>query len=102
VEEHRSFKFNDICLASWKQDTIQYLIVQSSYSNQAYCMSYQIEENVIVRNDTSNCMFEEHTNNNIVYTGKYMGPCSSSNHNRFCLIPILVLLLFFYAKRDIR
>ncbi|CAF1173254.1 unnamed protein product [Didymodactylos carnosus] len=39
VEEHRSFKHDDICLASWQQDTIQYLIVQSSYSNQAYCMN---------------------------------------------------------------
>ncbi|CAF3761022.1 unnamed protein product [Adineta steineri] len=102
--EHRSVMQSDICLASWqsKDHSTTYLIAQSKFSNASYCLSFQITNEVLIRNNSNGCSFNNHADDKTIsiYSARLINPCSQSQQ-----LPSNFLLLFttiFFSMNTIR
>ncbi|UJR26532.1 hypothetical protein I4U23_007855 [Adineta vaga] len=96
---YRLLTRTDTCLASWQTDdhSTIYLIAQSTYSNASYCLSFQMRDSIIIRNNSHECSLnnsEDETSISI-YSAKLLNPCSHSSqiHFHFILLLIIMFLL---------
>ncbi|CAF1149498.1 unnamed protein product [Adineta steineri] len=94
--DYRLLTQTDTCLASWRSDdlSIIYLIAQSIYSNASYCLSFQMSDSIIIRNNSHDCSFnnsEDETSISI-YSAKLLNPCSQSQQLLFKYILVWITI----------
>ncbi|CAF1217230.1 unnamed protein product [Adineta steineri] len=94
--DYRLLTQTDTCLASWRSDdlSIIYLIAQSIYSNASYCLSFQMSDSIIIRNNSHDCSFnnsEDETSISI-YSAKLLNPCSQSQQLLFKYILLWITI----------
>ncbi|CAF3716634.1 unnamed protein product [Rotaria sordida] len=60
--QRRSITELDTCLASWQSNDplTTYFIAQSKHSNTFYCLSFQLTNQIIIRNNRNDCSFENY------------------------------------------
>jgi len=77
------------CLASWQSDDGQIvsIIAQSISTNLSYCLIFQMNERILIRNHSSSCS----SASPIIYSAKHLQMCSRSSHH----LSNLILLVFF-------
>ncbi|CAF1443879.1 unnamed protein product, partial [Adineta ricciae] len=104
--EYRLLTQTDTCLASWQSDdhSTIYLIAQSIYSNASYCLSFQMSDSIIIRNNSHDCSFnnlKDETSISI-YSARLLNPCSQSTQIRFQPIVFyltMCVLLIIHSKQ---
>ncbi|CAF2698230.1 unnamed protein product [Rotaria sp. Silwood2] len=94
--EYRSINEFDTCLASWQLDDplTTYFIAQSKHSNAFYCFSFQLTNQIIIRNNRNDCSFANHNDEESfsMYSVYVEHFCSQSQKliSRFILLLIAI------------
>ncbi|CAF1046948.1 unnamed protein product [Adineta ricciae] len=86
----------DTCLASWQSDDslLTHLIVQSSFSNASYCLTFQMTNPVSIQNNSNECSSRQ-TKASSIYAAHLTNPCSQSSTIVYSfLLSIMTIILY--------